>query len=112
MIDADPQDGVVTHRSDGHQSPGTAVDLLEPREHQVLVGIRHGGYKVHVAIFEMDTKGFAEPASFIGTGFPIDDGDNGCRIADLGAGDGAKFRLCVAAPDPAQSGIHGQLGNE
>ena len=112
MIDTDPQDRVVIHRSDGYQSPGTAVDLLEPGANQVLVGIRDGSYKMHVAIFEVDTKGFAEPASFIGTGLPIHDGDNGCRIANLGAGDGSKLRFCIAAPDPPQPSIHGQLGDE
>lgn len=112
MIDTDPQDGVVTYRSDGYQSPGTAVDLLEPGAHQLLVGIGHGGDKMHVAILEVVTKGFAESASFISTGLAIHDGDNGCRIANLGAGNSAKLWFCVAAPDPAQPGIHGQLGNE
>jgi hypothetical protein len=112
MIDTDPQDGVVTHRSDGYQSPGTAVDLLEPGPNQVFVRIRHGGYKMHVAIFEVDTEIFAEPASFIGTGLPINHGDNGCRIANLGAGNGAELRFCISAPDPPQPGIHGQLGDE
>ena len=112
MVDTDPQDGVVTHRSDGYQSPGTAVDLLEPGAYQVLVGIRHGGYEMHVPIFEIGTKGFPEPTSFICTGLPIHDGDNGCRIANLGTGNRAKLRFCIAAPDPAQPGIHGQLGNE
>src|SRR5215211_3912329 len=85
MFNADPQDRVVINRADRYQPPGTAINLLEPGPDQILIGICDSSYEMHIAIFQVVAKRLAQPASFVSTGFAVYYGNDGCRIADLGA---------------------------